>query len=526
MDKKAKRRQWHIILLLDLCVMIISFLVAMLLRFNILYEAMNKGKWYPSFYRTIILFIVIGYSSWVLLQNTKGPLPSHQDPLEKTMQVIKNQIALLIMIILVLFVIHRVDDISRTVIAIHLVLNVLFDVPVRFIYGKHLLKLEESLWKDYKVLLVTDAEYTSRSVKYIQEQGITNIKGKSLNGMKVTSLILASGDATKIPDDIQEMVKGSVRHMPSIERISEIEAIVVGHVSISEDERTELIRSLRQYKVPIYTQLFDQGLPIGPSAAWSVGGQLVTLYTGMTNKCPVLGVNYSVSNVDEAVHYVRTNRDELSGQYICFSNVHTCVTAHDDPEYLKVQNGASVIYPDGFPIASEQIKRGFPEAKRVAGPDFMTAMFKSTMDGKRSHFFYGGNQETLDKLKVCLEEKYPGIKIAGMYAPPFRPLTEEEDAADVKMINDSKADFIWIALGAPKQEIWMSKHKGKINGVMFGIGAGLDFHAGTINRAPKWIQQIGLEWFYRLLQDPGRLIKRYLGTNVRFIWLTRVLREK
>ncbi len=526
MDKKSKRKQWHLVLLLDLCVMIISFLIAMLLRFNILYEAMNKGRWYPSFYRTILLFIIIGYSSWVLLSNTKGPLPSRQDPLEKTLQVIRNQSALLVMIILVLFVIHRVDDISRTVIAIHLILNVVFDVPVRFAVGKHILKIEESMWKDYNVVLVTDAAYANTSMRYIQEQGITNIKGKSLNGMKVTSLILANGDATKLPDNIAGMVKGSVSHMPSRERISEVEAIVVGHLTISEDERRKLDMSLKKYGVPIYSQLFDQGLPIAPSAAWSVGGQLVTLYTGMTNKCPVLGVNYSVSNVDEAVHYVRTNRDELSGEYICFSNVHTCVTAHDDPEYLKVQNGASVIYPDGFPIASEQIKRGYPEAKRVAGPDFMTAMFKSTMDGKMSHYFYGGSQETLDKLKANLEQRYPGIKIAGMYSPPFRPLTEEEDAADVKMINDTKADFVWIALGAPKQEIWMANHKGKINGVMFGIGAGLDFHAGTINRAPKWVQKIGLEWFYRLLQDPGRLIKRYLGTNIRFLWLTRVLREK
>ncbi len=105
-----------------------------------------------------------------------------------------------------------------------------------------------------------------------------------------------------------------------------------------------------------------------------------------------------------------------------------------------------------------------------------------------------------------------------MYSPPFRKLTEEEDAADVKRINESGADIVWIGLGAPKQENWMRQHKDKINGVMMGVGAGFDFHAGTIDRAPVWIQKIGFEWLYRLFQDPGRLFKRYFVTNIKFFW--------
>ena len=138
-------------------------------------------------------------------------------------------------------------------------------------------------------------------------------------------------------------------------------------------------------------------------------------------------------------------------------------------------------------------------------------------------YAYGGflgsdNSLTLDKLKENLEARYPGINIKGMYSPPFRPMTPEEDAEDIKRINDSGADIIWIGLGAPKQEKWMNAHKDKVNGVMMGVGAGFDFHAGTIRRAPVYLQKVGLEWLYRLFTDPGRLFRRYVVTNCKFVW--------
>ncbi|MCR5671130.1 MAG: WecB/TagA/CpsF family glycosyltransferase [Butyrivibrio sp.] len=192
--------------------------------------------------------------------------------------------------------------------------------------------------------------------------------------------------------------------------------------------------------------------------------------------------------------------------------------ARENREYADVLNSSAFTFPDGNPIAQLQRKRGVIGAERVAGPDFMEHMFRDTQDGRISHFFYGASQETLDALKERLEKKYPGIVIKGLYSPPFRALSDEEDAADVDMINDSGADIVWIGLGAPKQEKWMQAHKGRIKGVMMGVGAGFDFHAGTIKRAPKWIQKVGLEWLYRLFQDPGRLIKRYLVTNIKFLW--------
>ena len=118
-----------------------------------------------------------------------------------------------------------------------------------------------------------------------------------------------------------------------------------------------------------------------------------------------------------------------------------------------------------------------------------------------------------------LAEKYPHLQIAGMVSPPFRELSEAEDKEMVDQINASGADIIWVGLGAPKQEKWMYAHKDHVNGVMIGVGAGFDYHAGNIKRAPGWMQKLSLEWLYRLLQDPKRLFKRYLVTNTRYLWL-------
>ena len=134
------------------------------------------------------------------------------------------------------------------------------------------------------------------------------------------------------------------------------------------------------------------------------------------------------------------------------------------------------------------------------------------------HYFYGSRQTTLDALREKLLEKYPKLNIVGMYSPPFRPLTEEEDNEAVERINAAQPDFIWVGLGAPKQEIWMAEHENRVHGVMLGVGAGFDFHAGTIKRAPKWMQELCMEWLYRITQDPKRLLWRYLDTNFSFLW--------
>ncbi len=156
----------------------------------------------------------------------------------------------------------------------------------------------------------------------------------------------------------------------------------------------------------------------------------------------------------------------------------------------------------------------------------MKEMFLATQDGSLKHYFYGASEETIALLKERLASDYPGMQVVGLYSPPFRPLTPEEDAEMIAKINASGADVIWIGLGAPKQENWMAAHAGKFSGVMLGVGAGFNFHAGNIKRAPKWIQKLSLEWLYRLFQDPKRLFKRYLITNTKWLWYTRGDRRK
>lgn len=235
--------------------------------------------------------------------------------------------------------------------------------------------------------------------------------------------------------------------------------------------------------------------------------------------CTILGVHILVADMDRMVKFVEENISKLSGEYVCVSNGHTTVMAYENEEYLRIQNSAVLNFPDGEPLSIVSRKRGFKDARRVTGPDFMEQMFIKGREGDGlRHFFYGGSQDTLDALEKVLDEKYNGIQIAGMYSPPYRPLTEEEDREIIRMINEAQADIIWVGLGAPKQEKWMYDHHGKLGGLMFGVGAGFDYHAGKLKRAPKWMQRISMEWFARLLQDPKRLWKRYLVTNVKFIW--------
>lgn len=232
----------------------------------------------------------------------------------------------------------------------------------------------------------------------------------------------------------------------------------------------------------------------------------------------ILKTKINITTMDEAVSWIDEHLAELSGKYVCISNVHTTVTAYRDEKYRAVQNGSALSLPDGKPLSIVQRHRGYENAGRVPGPDLMPEIFALSEKKGYRHYFYGSKQSTLDALKERLLEKYPKLNIVGMYSPPFRALTEEEDQEAVERINAVKPDFIWVGLGAPKQEIWMAEHENRVHGVMLGVGAGFDFHAGTIKRAPKWMQELCMEWLYRISQDPKRLLWRYLDTNFSFLW--------
>lgn len=223
--------------------------------------------------------------------------------------------------------------------------------------------------------------------------------------------------------------------------------------------------------------------------------------------------------MEKTLAYLKEHLEELRGSYICVSNVHTTVMAYEDSAYRTIQNSGAMALPDGAPLSLYSKKHGFADAERVTGPDLMLELLKASSEKEKGcrHFFYGATQQTLDAMRAAIERDYPGAQIAGMYAPPFRPLTLQEDAEAVSMINAARPDFIWVGLGAPKQEQWMYEHRGRLCGVAIGVGAGFNYLAGDIKRAPKIMQRLCLEWLYRLLQDPKRLWKRYVTTNLKFM---------
>ncbi len=238
----------------------------------------------------------------------------------------------------------------------------------------------------------------------------------------------------------------------------------------------------------------------------------------MIPTCNIMGVEIAAINMDWLLKFTDQYIRSLSGDYMCVSNVHTTVTAHDNPKYRAIQNRGIMAIPDGGPLSVIGRRRGFKNMERTPGPSYMEEIFKRSAEKGYRHYFYGSTEETLEKMRGVLLDRYPSIQIAGMYSPPFRPLTPQEDQAIKNHINEACPDFIWVGLGAPKQERWMADHQGKVNGFMVGVGAGFDYVAGNLVRAPEWMQKANLEWGFRLLQDPGRLFGRYAYTNTKFIW--------
>jgi N-acetylglucosaminyldiphosphoundecaprenol N-acetyl-beta-D-mannosaminyltransferase len=160
------------------------------------------------------------------------------------------------------------------------------------------------------------------------------------------------------------------------------------------------------------------------------------------------------------------------------------------------------------------------EVGRVCGPDLLPLLVDRGREVGARHFFYGGAPGVAEQLAERLAGRYPGMVVAGMHSPPFRPLTPEEDKAEVELINAASPDFVWVGLGSPKQDLWIDGHRNRLDAaVLFAVGAAFDFHAGTLRRAPVWMQRTGTEWFYRLISEPRRLLRRYTVVNTRFVLL-------
>ena len=234
-------------------------------------------------------------------------------------------------------------------------------------------------------------------------------------------------------------------------------------------------------------------------------------------KVQVVSLAIDVCNYESAIERIAQIARTERGGYVCFSTVHMVMESFDDPEYAAKVNNADMIVPDGMPLVWMQKLQGAKNADRVRANTIMAKLFEYAEKNDLSVGFYGGRQEVLDEIKIKAEKEYPKLKIAYIYSPPFRPLTAEEDVQITAEINAKKPDILFTGLGCPKQERWMAEHKEKVSCVMLGVGASFDFYAGNVRECPEWLSNIGLEWLFRLTQEPRRLWRRYLILNPRFI---------
>jgi len=206
--------------------------------------------------------------------------------------------------------------------------------------------------------------------------------------------------------------------------------------------------------------------------------------------------------------------------WVCVSNVHTTVECRRDARLRRIQNESFLTIADGQPIILYGKASGVQGIERIMGPDIMTRVFAAPECRERRHYFLGGAKSTLEKMEKNLRARFPELVIAGMESPPFRALSAAEEDELKARILAARPDYLWVCFGAPKQEYWMEAHRADFpRSLLIGIGAGFAYHAGELKRAPKWAQQLALEWVWRLLQDPKRLWKRYLKTNPVFMYL-------
>lgn len=231
------------------------------------------------------------------------------------------------------------------------------------------------------------------------------------------------------------------------------------------------------------------------------------------------GFQLSTGRYDEFVESILGLAAERKSSYTCVANVHMFIEAYKDSAYNTIINDANVVTPDGIPLCWYlKLKYGIKQ-ERVAGMDLLPDLLTEMENRNLSVFFYGGTETMLSQTENFVSRNYPRLSIAGMHSPPFRQLNSAEEELIVNTINQSGANLIFVILGCPRQEKWMASMKGRIKATMVAVGGALPVMIGQQKRAPRWMQRNGLEWLYRLLQEPGRLFKRYAVTNSYFLYL-------
>jgi N-acetylglucosaminyldiphosphoundecaprenol N-acetyl-beta-D-mannosaminyltransferase len=224
----------------------------------------------------------------------------------------------------------------------------------------------------------------------------------------------------------------------------------------------------------------------------------------------ILGVPVSTINMADALRTIESWIASRTHQFVCVTGAHGVIECRSDPTLRDIHHQAGMVTPDGMPLVWFARLMGARQTTRVYGPDLMRALTALSAQKGYRQFYYGGTEGIAEKLgsKLCCQ--YPGLAVAGSICPPFRRLTEEEDARIIAEVNAAKPDIVWVGLSTPKQEYWMSEHLGRIDApVMIGVGAAFDFLAGAKKQAPLWMQRNGLEWLFRLMTEPRRLWRRY-----------------
>ncbi|HUU92132.1 MAG TPA: WecB/TagA/CpsF family glycosyltransferase [Phycisphaerae bacterium] len=231
----------------------------------------------------------------------------------------------------------------------------------------------------------------------------------------------------------------------------------------------------------------------------------------------ILGVKFDLIDYETVLTSIQQWRQAGERKYVTFANPHSVMLCQRDPAMRLATEGAGLTLPDGVGIILAAKLLRYPQRGRVAGPTLLLRLCDWGRQHGYRHYFYGGGPGVAESLASRLRDKFPGLQVAGTYSPPFRPLTEEEDAALIEKINSARPDIVWVGLGAPKQEKWMAEHVGRVQATaMIGVGAAFDFHSGNARWAPSWIRRLGLEWAFRLACEPRRMWPRMVD-NVRFL---------
>lgn len=223
----------------------------------------------------------------------------------------------------------------------------------------------------------------------------------------------------------------------------------------------------------------------------------------------VLGVRVNAINMNLTLDMIGNWISNGIRNYVCVRDVHGVVRCQESETLRRIHNQAGLVTPDGVPLVWLARLAGFRNVERVCGRDLMLALCERSAATGYRHFLYGAAPGIAQRLAANLQRRFPGLRIVGTYSPPFRPLTALEEDDITSIINTARADVVWVGLSTPKQEEWMARYVSRLNGVLIGVGAAFDFHAGAVKQAPRWMQRSGFEWLFRVLMEPRRLWRRY-----------------